>query len=137
MLGYWKPRAVVPFLAVAGILFFLVECRILAGMVPCREKNIPYLVVLGAQVKGTRLSGSLYRRIEKAETARCLGCGATKVDQYLCIGCGQCTTKCKFDAISLERRYDVQFGAFEQMPIQVAKYAVKRTGKILASAAKK
>ncbi len=54
-----------------------------------------------------------------------------------CIGCGQCTTKCKFDAISLERRYDVQFGAFEQMPIQVAKYAVKRTGKILASAAKK
>ncbi len=73
----------------------------------------------------------------KAETARCLGCGATKVDQYLCIGCGQCTTKCKFDAISLERRYDVQFGAFEQMPIQVAKYAVKRTGKILASATKK
>ena len=66
LLGYWKPRAVVPFLAVSGILFLLVECRILAGMVPCREKNIPYLVVLGAQVKGTRLSGSLYRRIEKA-----------------------------------------------------------------------
>ncbi len=73
----------------------------------------------------------------KAETARCLGCGATKVDQYLCIGCGQCTTKCKFDAISLERRYDVQFGAFEQMPIEVAKYAVKRTGKIIAAAAKR
>ncbi|MCI9442494.1 MAG: FAD-dependent oxidoreductase [Ruminococcus sp.] len=73
----------------------------------------------------------------RAETARCLGCGATKVDQYLCIGCGQCTTKCKFDAISLERRYDVQFGAFEQMPIEVAKYAVKRTGKIIAAAARR
>ena len=72
----------------------------------------------------------------KAETARCLGCGATKVDPYLCVGCGQCTTKCKFDAISLERRYDVQFGAFEQMPVEVAKYAVKRAGKIIAAAAK-
>ena len=30
------------------------------------------------------------------------GCGATKVDSYLCIGCGLCTTKCKFDAIHQE-----------------------------------
>lgn len=68
----------------------------------------------------------------KAEIARCLGCGATKVDAYLCIGCGQCTTKCKFDAISLEKRYDVQFGPYEQMPIEVKKYAVKRAEKIAA-----
>ena len=39
----------------------------------------------------------------KAETARCLGCGATIVDQNRCIGCGVCTTKCEFDAIHLER----------------------------------
>lgn len=39
----------------------------------------------------------------KAETARCLGCGATVVDQNQCVGCGICTTKCQFDAIHLER----------------------------------
>jgi NADPH-dependent glutamate synthase beta subunit-like oxidoreductase/NAD-dependent dihydropyrimidine dehydrogenase PreA subunit len=39
----------------------------------------------------------------KVETARCLGCGATIVDQNRCIGCGICTTKCEFDAIYLTR----------------------------------
>jgi ferredoxin len=39
----------------------------------------------------------------KAETARCLSCGATIVDENKCIGCGVCTTKCEFDAISIER----------------------------------
>lgn len=39
----------------------------------------------------------------KAETARCLGCGASVVDPNKCIGCGICTTKCEFDAIQLNR----------------------------------
>lgn len=39
----------------------------------------------------------------KAETARCLGCGASIVDENKCIGCGVCTTKCEFDAIHLFR----------------------------------
>ena len=39
----------------------------------------------------------------KAETARCLSCGASVVDQNKCIGCGLCTTKCEFDAIHLNR----------------------------------
>lgn len=39
----------------------------------------------------------------KAETARCLGCGASVVDPNKCIGCGVCTTKCEFDAIHLHR----------------------------------
>lgn len=39
----------------------------------------------------------------KKETARCLGCGATIVDENKCIGCGICTTKCEFDAITLHR----------------------------------
>lgn len=39
----------------------------------------------------------------KAETARCLGCGASVVDENKCIGCGVCTTKCEFDAIHLHR----------------------------------
>jgi len=39
----------------------------------------------------------------KAETARCLKCGASVVDENRCIGCGICTTKCGFDAIHLHR----------------------------------
>lgn len=39
----------------------------------------------------------------KKETARCLGCGATIVDENQCVGCGICTTKCEFDAIHLKR----------------------------------
>ena len=39
----------------------------------------------------------------KKETARCLECGASVVDENKCIGCGICTTKCEFDAIHLFR----------------------------------
>ena len=39
----------------------------------------------------------------KKETARCLGCGASIVDPNKCVGCGVCTTKCAFDAITLHR----------------------------------
>lgn len=70
----------------------------------------------------------------KKETQRCLGCGAAQVDEYMCVGCGQCTTKCKFGAISLMRKYNEFAPVFEKLPIAVAKYAVKRTGKIAASA---
>lgn len=39
----------------------------------------------------------------KLETSRCLSCGASIVDPNKCIGCGQCTTKCAFDAITIHR----------------------------------
>ena len=39
----------------------------------------------------------------QAEASRCLGCGATEVDENKCIGCGLCTTRCEFDAIHLSR----------------------------------
>ena len=73
----------------------------------------------------------------KQETARCLGCGATKVDEYLCIGCGLCTTKCAFDAIHLKKARDWEAGAFETMPIKVAEHVFKKAGKILAKPFKK
>ena len=41
----------------------------------------------------------------KTETARCLSCGASVVDENKCIGCGICTTKCEFDAIHLYREF--------------------------------
>lgn len=39
----------------------------------------------------------------RTEAKRCLGCGATVVDENKCIGCGLCTTRCEFDAIHLSR----------------------------------
>ena len=71
VLSQMKWKGYVPFLAVFFLVFLTVEFRILLGMVPCREKNIPYLIVLGAQVRGTKMSGSLYRRIEKARQYLC------------------------------------------------------------------
>ena len=73
----------------------------------------------------------------KKECARCLGCGATKVDSYLCIGCGLCTTKCKFDAIHLKKARDWHAGSYETMPIKVAEGVVKRAGSIVKKAVRK
>ncbi len=57
-----------------------------------------------AQAKSFRdLSHTLTEEQVKAETSRCLGCGASVVDPNKCIGCGICTTKCVFDAITLHR----------------------------------
>ena len=52
------------------------------------------------------LRGTLTEEQIKKEAARCLGCGCVVVDEDMCIGCGICTTKCKFDAIHLEKVMD-------------------------------
>ena len=52
------------------------------------------------------LRGTLTEEQIKKEAARCLGCGCAVIDEDLCIGCGVCTTKCKFDAIHLEKTMD-------------------------------
>ena len=52
------------------------------------------------------LRGTFTEEEMKAECARCLGCGTAVVDEFMCVGCGVCTTKCKFDAIRLEKVYD-------------------------------
>jgi NADPH-dependent glutamate synthase beta subunit-like oxidoreductase/Fe-S-cluster-containing hydrogenase component 2 len=51
----------------------------------------------------------------KKETARCLGCGAAQVDQTLCLGCGLCTTRCDFNAITLEKKYDEWGMTYEEL----------------------
>lgn len=73
----------------------------------------------------------------KKETERCLGCGATVVDQYQCVGCGICTTKCKFDAISLVRKYDSPGVELKDMKPIVIKHVIKRQGRIAIKKVKK
>ena len=62
----------------------------------------------GAEAKTSfnDLRGSFTEEQMKAACARCLGCGTAVVDAFMCVGCGVCTTKCKFDAIHLEKIHD-------------------------------
>ena len=73
----------------------------------------------------------------KKETERCLSCGATVVDEYICVGCGQCTTRCKFDAISLVKKYDAENVSFEDLKPIIVKNVVKRKGRMVAHSIKK
>ena len=68
----------------------------------------------------------------KKETARCLSCGATVIDEHKCIGCGLCTTRCKFDAISFNNIYPENSNMipFEDRFKAAVPYQIKRMGKI-------
>ncbi len=68
----------------------------------------------------------------KKETERCLGCGAVQVDQLQCVGCGMCVTKCKFDAISLTKKYDGHGTKFELLPVKMAPNIIKRVSRATA-----
>ncbi|MBR0223914.1 MAG: FAD-dependent oxidoreductase, partial [Bacteroidales bacterium] len=93
------------------------------------------------QVEGHDMPASPFREYTmtlteeqvRKETARCLSCGASVVDENRCIGCGICTTKCGFDAIHLHREHpeashmrtsEDKFGG-------ILPYMIQRTGKIL------
>ena len=64
----------------------------------------------------------------KAETSRCLSCGASVVDENRCIGCGVCTVQCKFDAIKLHRTIPEasEMSPCEDAQIKVVMNAAKR-----------
>ena len=71
----------------------------------------------------------------RRETARCLSCGASVVDENRCIGCGVCTTKCGFDAIHLHREHPEASNMVvsEDKFSAILPYMVKRAGKIIFS----
>jgi NADPH-dependent glutamate synthase beta subunit-like oxidoreductase len=68
----------------------------------------------------------------KIETARCLDCGASEVDENRCIGCGICTVQCEFDAIHLNREHPEcsELVSIEERNGPMFKYAIKRAGRI-------
>ncbi len=71
----------------------------------------------------------------KIETSRCLGCGATIIDENKCIGCGVCTTKCAFDAIHLRRDHPecTKMVVAEDKFKHILPYQLKRATKIVFS----
>ena len=86
----------------------------------------------GKQAKQTfkDLRGTFTEEQVRKETERCLGCGATVVDEFMCVGCGMCTTKCKFDAIKLVRVRDEAGVDFDDLKKTVVKHVLKRKVKI-------
>ena len=94
-----------------------------------RQRTSP---VSGDDSKGTfhDLRGFFTEEQVRKETERCLSCGATVVDEYMCVGCGACTMKCRFDAISLVRKYDAEGLVLTDIRPAVMKQAVKRKIKI-------
>jgi NADPH-dependent glutamate synthase beta subunit-like oxidoreductase/ferredoxin len=64
------------------------------------------------------------------ETSRCLKCGISIVDEWMCVGCGQCTTKCQFDAISLVKTQNIRGVDFPDLKKAVIKNVIKRKFKI-------
>ena len=83
------------------------------------------------------LRGTLTEEQIRKEASRCLGCGCVVIDEDLCVGCGICTTKCKFDAIRLEKTIDnvgktyyrTLMTAATQAPLAVGRLARKKLGK--------
>ena len=57
------------------------------------------------------------------EAGRCLGCGTVVLNEDQCIGCGICTTKCKFDAIHLEKVNDTHGRGYFRTLLTVASNA--------------
>ena len=83
------------------------------------------------------LRGTLTEEQIKKEADRCLGCGCVVIDEDLCVGCGVCTTHCKFDAIKLEKTIDnvgtpyfrTLLTAVSNAPHAVGRLAKKKLGK--------
>ncbi|NLY36176.1 MAG: FAD-dependent oxidoreductase [Tissierellia bacterium] len=96
------------------------------------------------KVSGT-ISRTSFRDLTKSftpeqiqeEADRCLSCGKTYVDEHMCVGCGQCTTKCRFDAITLEKVADAEGVDLSEMKPYVVKNLLKTKGKTLVHSAKK
>ena len=74
--------------------------------------------------------GVLTEEQVKKETSRCLSCGISVVDEFMCVGCGACTTRCKFDAIKLVRKYDAVGVDFPDLKPVVVRHVMKRKVRI-------
>lgn len=80
------------------------------------------------------LRGTFTQEQVQQETERCLGCGVAVADEFMCIGCGACTTKCQFGAISLVRAYDADGADLRTVKKVIIKHALKRKVRIAVNA---
>lgn len=101
-----------------------------------RERsNVRHLEALVGDFTDPR--GILTEEQVKKETSRCLSCGISVVDEFMCVGCGACTTRCKFDAIKLVKTRDEKGVDFPDLKPIVVKHVVKRKVRIAARKVRK
>lgn len=100
--------------------------------IPCKKAGV-------AKETFADLRSTFTEEQVKAEANRCLGCGATVVDENQCIGCGLCTTRCEFDAIHLSRDLPEasHMRSSEDKLKGILPYMIKREIKIKKAAKKK
>ncbi len=55
----------------------------------------------------------------------------------MCVGCGACTTRCKFDAAKLYKKYDEVGVDFSELKPVIVKHAIKRKAKIAVKKVKR
>jgi len=103
---------------------------ILGGYDHLPRQKAGHLDVAKAKIAFSDLRATFTEEQMKKETQRCLSCGATIVDTALCVGCGMCTTKCKFDAVTLVREYDGAGAAYEDLKPIVIKQMLTRKVRI-------
>ncbi len=60
-------RGFVIFISLCFIFFAVVEGMVVSGMTGKPQENLDYVIVLGAQVRGTRITNSLRKRLEAAK----------------------------------------------------------------------
>lgn len=84
------------------------------------------------------LRGTFSEEQLQKEAHRCLGCGVTVVDPWMCIGCGVCATKCEFDAIHLKKVAEKDPAATPMdFVMDIKNYAMQRYANIRAKAQQK
>lgn len=62
----WMKIAFVTLVAIGAIVFISMECLIVSKMNSKSEKDVDYVIVLGAQVRGERVTKSLAKRLDAA-----------------------------------------------------------------------
>lgn len=60
-------RGFVIFISLCAVFFGVVEGLVVSGMTAKPQNNLDYVIVLGAQVRGTRITNSLRKRLEAAK----------------------------------------------------------------------
>jgi NADPH-dependent glutamate synthase beta subunit-like oxidoreductase/Fe-S-cluster-containing hydrogenase component 2 len=95
--------------------------------------NAPRQEVKHVQVKDKMADDRAVFSKEQLDTecARCLKCGRTFVDETMCVGCGLCTTRCKFDAIHLVRRFDAKGTTYKKISPTSIPHILARNLKIV------
>ena len=61
----WFDKVLLFVLGICWVIFFLAEILILCAMVVVPQKKLKYIVILGAQIRGRRITDSLKRRLDK------------------------------------------------------------------------